>query len=308
MLPHFQNLVGASFPHANMMPPGSRVVAFVRSGGPRTGETLPASMFRTTLNAGLALATAGAGDIVIVMPDHAENISSADQMSNLVAGTTILGAGFGALRPTFTWTATAATFLFDVANTRLLNCILRMAGSLTSTTALTVTAPITVTAAGCGIYGCDINVGVDADQLATIGITTTAAGDDFTISNCNIWGNAAAAVTTAISLVGADRFKMYDCQVIAETSAAAVGVLLMAGTASTLVDVRRCTFQNLKSDSSAAVTGLAADSGSFFQCGFGYYGNAGLSAITTPGNLQVFFGQTVNEEGETGAASATASA
>jgi hypothetical protein len=307
-LPNYVNMTGASFAHATVLPPGGKVAAYVRSGGPRSGETLPAKDIVTTLNAGLARVRAGVGDIVVVLPDHAESISSADQMTNLVAGTHIIGAGAGSLRPTFTWTAATATFLFDVANTRLSNCILRMAGSLTSTTALSVAAPITVSAAGCGLYGCDINVGVDADQLATIAITTTAAADDFQIGNCKIWGNAGAAVTTALRLVGADRMDMWDTDIIAETSAAAVGVVQHITTASTLIRHSNCTFVNLKSDSSAAYTGLAASSGTLRNCGFGYYGNAGLSAITTPGNLQCFNCQTVNEEGETGAASATASA
>src|SRR5262249_54267043 len=151
----------------------------------------------TTLNDALGQCRANKGDTVFALPGHAESISTADQMSNLVAGTKIMGVGVGNERPTFTWTVAAATFLFDVANVTISNCILLMdpgAGTVN------VAAPITVSASGCGIYGCLIRMGTDANSKVTIGITTTAAGDEFTLAGNHIYGATAAEVTTMIQL------------------------------------------------------------------------------------------------------------
>jgi hypothetical protein len=52
--------------------------------------------------------TAGAGDIILVKPGHAETISSATVLALDVAGVAIIGLGAGSSRPTLTFT-TAAT-------------------------------------------------------------------------------------------------------------------------------------------------------------------------------------------------------
>src|SRR5688500_12952960 len=151
-------LANASFPggvdlgSAIVLPPGGEVRAYVRSTGPADGDPLDLnSKLVTTLNAGLARCRASRGDVVIVLPGHTEKISSADQMSSLGAGTRIIGAGYGTMRPTFTWTAATSTFLFDVANTSIENCRLFLAGPHAAGTAVTVAAPITVTGASCAI-------------------------------------------------------------------------------------------------------------------------------------------------------------
>ena len=237
-----------------LLPPGAQVAAYVRSTGPQTGDDMDIRQrLVTTLNAGLAKCRSGAGDVVMVLPNHAENISSADQMSSLVAGTTIIGCGAGNTRPTFTWSAATATFLFDVANVTLTNCILKMAGPA-GTTALSVAAPITVSAAGCSIVGNTIQFGIDADQLATIGITTTAAGDDFTFADNFCYGDTAAEVTTFLRLVGADRALIARNEIVGATSAVAVGLVQFITTDSLDVRFFDNSIRNNKAASTAAVT------------------------------------------------------
>lgn len=307
-LPRFAGAVGVMTEFGTLLPPGSRVCAYVRSTGRQTNDPISNDApIHTTLNAALAQSR-GYGDVVLVLPGHAENISSADQMSNLVAGTQIIGLGYGTLRPTFTWTAATATFLFDVANVSLSNCILEMAGDPASTTALSVAAPITVSAAGCSIVGCKIRSSVDADQLATIPITTTAAGDDFTMSHCFMFGAAAGESTTGVRLVGADRFIMENCYIDIATSAAGVGVVQMLTTASTNVRIRNSTFINRKAASSDAITGMAASTGAVENCSFGMLDNTTLDGLGTPGDLMGFRNRTVNLAGEQGAESSTQSA
>jgi hypothetical protein len=208
-LPNVNYPSGVDLGSAIVLPPGGEVRAYVRSTGAADGDSLGLNIpLVSTLNAGLAKCRASRGDVVVVLPGHTENISSADQMSSLVAGTRILGAGYGALRPSFTWTTDTSTFLFDVANTSIENCRLFLAGPHAAGTAVTVAAPITVSAAGCAIRRCQIFFGFDANQIVTVGITTTTAADDFSFEDNRCYGEVAGEVTaggTFLRLNGADR-------------------------------------------------------------------------------------------------------
>jgi hypothetical protein len=304
-MPKVNLAAGLRTQFGNFTPPGGKVVAYVHSSGPAiTDDPDIAKMLRTTLNAALALCTAGKGDTVLVLPGHAENIASADQMSNLKAGTRIIGLGQGASRPTFTWTTATSTFLFDVANVSLENCILNMdpgAGTVT------VAAPITISAAGCRIADCKIRVSTDANSKTTIPITTTAAAVDLELLNLDIRGATAGEVTTVVQLVGADRLRMIGCTIAAATSAVGVGVMRFLTTASTFIQVYGCVFKNNKASSTAAVTGMAGVSGEA-DCVQMNVLSGGASAWGTVASMT--FGPDVtatNTAGHRGAAFGTAS-
>ena len=245
---------GISTAYGSWIAPGAQIAAYVRSGGVQTNILTELSQkTQLTLNAGLAQCRAGMGDIVLVAHDHAENVASADQMSNLVAGTRIMGLGYGNLRPTFTWTATAASFLLDVANVQLHNCILRLAGPV-GTTALTVTAPITVSGAGCQINNCEINWGVDADQLCTIGITTQATADQFVFANNRCFAAADGGATTFLQLVGSDHAVISGNEIVGGTSAVAVGPIRFITTDSLHVSMVNNYIRNSLTASTGCVT------------------------------------------------------
>ena len=290
--------------------PGARIAAFVHHSGAAAYTNMDPLIegrgLYTTLNAALGQARSGAGDVVFVLPGHAENVSTADHMVALVAGTRVVGGGHGNARPRFTWSAATATWLFDVANVTIENCVLEMSG-FASGSALSVAAPITVSAAGCAIRGCRIRVSDDANELATIAITTTAAGDDFTIEDCLIHGDPAGEVTTMVQLVGADRFTMRCCVLVGATSSTTVGVMRLLTTASLQITVENCTFINQKASSVDAVTGIAAATGVVRDCDFGILDNATLVGWTAKGDLMFFRCQTVNLAGETGAATTVVS-
>jgi hypothetical protein len=285
---------GIQTPFGTVIQPGCRVV-YVRSTGVQSGDEayLINQPPVTTLNAALAQCRPGLGDTVFVLPGHVENISSANQMSNLVAGTRIVGLGYGTLRPTFTWTAATATFLFNKANVSLENCILNMdpgAGTVT------VAAPITISAAGCSIIGCQVRASTDANSLATIPITTTAAGDDLTIAACYMFGATAGTPTTIVRLVGADRFKMFNCFISAATSAVAVGVVQMLTTASLGVQIENCFFQNSLASSTAGFTGMTGATGQLNNCRASVL-SGGAAAFATLGSLTLFNCQASNALG-----------
>lgn len=213
------------------LPAAGNVAAYVGASSAYESLLTPAqrSIMVPTLNAALRRVRSGKGDVVMVMPDHAENISSADQMSNLVAGTRILGMGAGQLKPTFTWTAATASFLLDVANVTLDGLLLEMAPAANS--GVTVAAPITVSGAGCAITNCRINFGADANDIVGQAINTTAAADDFVFANNRCFGATAAECETFLNLIGTDRIQIVNNYIAGATSAATVGLIRAETTA-----------------------------------------------------------------------------
>lgn len=195
------------FAPGHILLPTGGLWGYVHNSGSGGLDRLPPGMleaplgFHTTVQAALATARANRGDTIIVLPGHVETLSIADAWSNIVAGTTILGLGQGHDRPTFHWSVAASTVILDVANVTLDNLILNLAGDPTLTTAITgdTTGSIQVQARGITIKNCIINDGVDANQIITIGIATTDAGDFFTFENNRVWNGilTAAGVHTS---------------------------------------------------------------------------------------------------------------
>jgi len=242
------------------------------------GECI-ASRVSPTVNKALAQCVSGRGDFVYVLPGYTETISTADQWSSLGTKTavSVIGLGTGMNRPTFTYSAQTATILMDQANFAIRNCIFYLAGDPASSTALTVTAPITISAAGCAITDCYIHFGVDADQLVTIGITTTAAADNLDFMRNYCYGATAAECTSFLYLVGADNCEVWDNTIIGATSSTTVGVIRFITTASVGIAFRRNRAVNLKASSIHAVTQMDGVLGWCDQNVWGILDNATLA-------------------------------
>ena len=69
-----------------------------------------------TKESALAKCTAGNADVIILMPGHAENVTSAGGLTCDVAGVTTIGIGNGSLKPKFTLTETASTIVISASN------------------------------------------------------------------------------------------------------------------------------------------------------------------------------------------------
>lgn len=101
-------------------------IFFVDSGKTTTGADSagfgqnPDSPF-LTLEYSIASCTADNGDIIIVMPGHAEVVASAGALALDVAGITIKGIGAGASQPTVTITVNTADINVDAANITIEN-------------------------------------------------------------------------------------------------------------------------------------------------------------------------------------------
>jgi hypothetical protein len=283
-MPYFTVGGGISTEFGAWVPRGSKVM-YVRSTGIQSqDEQAFARKILPSVQSALAQCRSGMDDVIFVLPGHVESISSADYFNGLVAGTKIVGLGEGNSRPTFTWTTATSTILLNVANVAIKNCILNLepgAGTVT------VAAPITVSAAGCQILGCRMRTSTDASNKTTIGVTTTAAADDFVFAGNTVIGATAGTCTTAVRIVGGTRLRMVDCFFSLATSAVGVGPVQFLTTAPTNCQIENCFFQNSLASSTAGFTGMAAATGQLNNCRASVL-SGGNAAFATLGNLVTF--------------------
>jgi hypothetical protein len=133
----------------------------------------------STIDAAVGLCTASKGDVIIVMPGHAETVSAAAGLDLDVAGITIRGLGNGALQPTVTLdTATTADVDVDAANITVENIHFRVNYA-------DVVAAIDVNADDFTLRGCRFS-SVATNMNALIWVQDAAAGgsDRITIEDC----------------------------------------------------------------------------------------------------------------------------
>lgn len=176
-----------------------------------TRGTSPDTPF-ATLDYAIGQCSANRGDMIVVMPGHAESIVAASGVTVDVAGITIVGLGNRSLRPTFTYTtATTATMVVSAANVNIVN--LRFVAGIDSLASF-----LTVSADRVTIKDCTFSGDSSYQFLNAIGITTTY---DYTeIVGCTFWqttdpaGTNAAAGTGCIYLVDSEHVRIKGCEFI----------------------------------------------------------------------------------------------
>lgn len=156
-----------------------------------------------TLAYAITQVTASVGDVIVLMPGHAETINSAAVIALSVAGITVVGVGDGSARPTFTWaTDTAATLTITAASVRITNCVFNMA--LPSA----LVSGIVISAASCQIDNCRFHIGTAGTGTRPLqAILTTAGADYLKVLDCQFLEPSAtpttiSAASAAITLVG----------------------------------------------------------------------------------------------------------
>lgn len=149
-----------------------------------------------TIDAAIGRCTANVGDIIIVLPGHAETLSAASAITVDVAGISIIGLGNGANRPTLTWAATDATIVVSAANVLIRN--IRCTVSIDEVVKL-----FSVTGARVTFDAVDYFETASAQAIQFI--LTTNAADYLVVQNCYHYQVTAAAATQVwIQLVGID--------------------------------------------------------------------------------------------------------
>lgn len=165
---------------------GGRIFVHSGTGYDTTGYGLTPDAPCATLNRAVALATASKFDLIILMPGHAETISTALLSPTLSKiGLRVVGLGRGSLRPTFTFTHVDATFA--------------------------------VSAASVSVENVRFTAGVSAVK---VGITVTAT--DFEMRNCEMyWGGTTTwDFILGVSLLTASRAIIEKCRFLAEPAVA----------------------------------------------------------------------------------------
>lgn len=242
-----------------LIPPTTGTVFFVKStlGNNTVNSGLDPSTPFATIDYAIGFCTASKGDVIVVMPGHAESISGAAAIACDVAGITIVGLGWGNLRPTITLHTAATTIAVSAANVTLRN--LRIATDVDA-----VVTCISITAAGCTLDAVDF---VETASCAALQfVLTTAAADDLTIINCR-WiqtQTAATALQQWIVLTGADRARISNNYANLKgyaTSNPANGVIVGATTASLDVEIVGNRFIHLNSTGNIPISLLANSTG-----------------------------------------------
>ncbi len=178
----------------------------------------------STIDAAIGMCTAGRGDIILVMPGHAETLATASAITLDVAGVSIVGLGRGSLQPTLSFSATASTMVISANNCALQN--IKLKATIDSVvTALTVS-------------GADAYLDLESADTSSVEfisvVTTTAAADRLQLKLRHRGFTAGDAMTKCIALVGTDNAKIdVDFYGIASTA-----VVNMLTTACLGVDIR----------------------------------------------------------------------
>ena len=170
-----------------------------------------------TVAGAIAKTTASNGDVIVMMPYHAENISAAGTWTPL-AGTTIVGLGWGGARPKIAFSATTGTILCSSANVVFQNFIVYPSIA-------EVVTMFAVQAADIVINSVDYQ---EVTALATISfITTTAAGNRLVVMNCrHISATASTGTAAWITIVGGDGITIANnyINIAKPNNAAAAGI------------------------------------------------------------------------------------
>lgn len=149
------------------------------------------------------------GDVVYVLPKHAEAIAAAGDLSFAIEGVTIIGLGNGDNRPTITQgTATTADVDIDAANITLKN--LRFVSNINSLAVM-----LDVNFGNLVVEDCDFISSSAKEVVNFVNIATTK--DNFTFRRCKFFqpsdpeGTNAAAGTGCFYFVDSENIFVEDC-------------------------------------------------------------------------------------------------
>ena len=173
-------------------------VFFVHSGtgSDAAGSGLSKDSPFATIDFAIGKCTASKGDLIFVMPGHAENVTTVTGINCDVAGITIFGLGSGADIPTVSFTAAAGSITVGAASVTIANL------KLVANFATGVTAGVTIAAAG---DDCTLSGILFRDTLATteflLHVTVATTVLDLTIENCS-FVTLAGSLTNSILFAG----------------------------------------------------------------------------------------------------------
>ena len=224
----------------------------------------------STLDYAIGRCTASRGDIIVLMPGHAENISAASGITVDVAGIAIVGLGAGTLRPKLSFTAAAATYVISAANVSHYN-VQWEANFLDVATGLDVSGVDGLSFENC--YFTD--AGSNLNFIDTIDLATGA--DDISFKGCVFIGGDAQN-DAFITGVAHDKVYITDCQFQMNVAQAAVVGLIETSGNATNVWIKDCAFRSNVDGALFLDFNGTANSGVVSNCYFSSIDTAGAVA------------------------------
>lgn len=178
------------------LPVTSGQYIFVSSTTGSNGNTgFSTSTPKATIAGAQLQANASKGDVIVLMPGHAETFTAAAALTLSKAGQYIVGLGTGALRPILTWsTSTAAQILVTGAQTTFDNIMFDFTGLDA------IVNPILVSAVDVAFVNSTFLTNSGTAGVVK-GIVTAATATRFTIQNCQFLGPATNTGTTTTAQV-----------------------------------------------------------------------------------------------------------
>lgn len=179
----------------------------------------------STIAYAISQCVANRGDLIMVKPGHAENISAAAGIAASVAGVGIVGLGTVANRPTLSWTAAAATLTVTAANVSFVN--MRFVANFAD-----VVTMFDVSGAGDGLSFESCLFTDTSTVLNALDVITLATGaDNLSLTNCR-WNGLSASNDSFITGVAHDGLFITGCQIMSNVAqTAVVGIIETTGNA-----------------------------------------------------------------------------
>lgn len=197
---------------------------FVHSGTGSSGNSgLTQYEPLATIDQAINKCTASKGDVILVMPGHAETITTAGAIACDVAGVSILGLGHGANRPTVSFGGTAATIAISASSVRISN--IRVTSTVDE-----VVKMFNVTGAYCTLDNIEHFETASCQTIQFL--LTSAAADYLTVRDCYFYqANAAGSAQKWIELVGNDGARIQDNTFLLALNNAATSAAITSTTA-----------------------------------------------------------------------------
>ena len=170
-----------------------------------------------TIDAAVARCKANSGDMIVVMPGHAETVGASDITLD-VAGVSVVGLGTGASRPTITFSATGSTIAMSAASCSVSNILISLDSAASATT---VTDAFTISGASCTVEDCEITP--HATSQFTNFLSSTTGATSLTLRNNRFVGlMSGASGTSGLVLVGCTDLNMVGNTIMGYFSTGAV--------------------------------------------------------------------------------------
>ena len=154
--------------------------------------------FHSTIQGAMNAAVAGRGDVIFVLPGHTETISSASVITANKAGVSVIGLGYGTMRPTLTFTtAITANILVSAADVTFEN-MLFVANFADITSVFTVSTGPNLVVRNCEFR----DTSAILNFITIVTTTVSVVADGLTFERNKVMGLGTTAATTPIKVLG----------------------------------------------------------------------------------------------------------